>query len=416
MILSVLIATLPERKEEYEALVERIKAMPCAYDYEVLTDCAVRFGLEGGKSVGQKRMDLLKKAKGKWIVFVDDDDDIVDDFFHKLQPFLNKKVDVICGNVLAIIDGKEFIIDQSIYHENEQLHSNGKTKRFPSVMAIYRREIALKKDFPDTNVGEDFEWSMGLGLNKEHKTDEVFQIYKFDSNKTVAAKMEKRCVVTFSNTETYNKQAERLKASFAPYNIDVLHFTDYESINSKPHNEYPYAFKANAIQMARLKGYNVVLWCDSPVVCKKSPLDLFDYITENKYVFFDNIGFSVGDYTSDICLAHFGIDRDKSFEIPMIMASVMGFDFRDEITVKIFETYLGYAHTNAYQGSWFNNKNEVSIDNRVKGHRHDQSVMSLVLHKFGVKPIHAQSTFYSYEAHSKVMPIADSVCIVSQGI
>jgi hypothetical protein len=153
-------------------------------------------------------------------------------------------------------------------------------------------------------------------------------------------------------------------------------------------------------------------------VYAKKPIDsIFDYIKKHGFIFFDNIGYSVGDYTSDACLEHFNVTRNESFNIPMIMACVMGFDFDNPLANQLFNEYMQLAKDETtYKGSWSNNNCEVSSDMRCKGHRHDQSVMSLILHKYKIEPIHAQSTFFAYETHRQVMPISDSVCLFSQGI
>ena len=55
-------------------------------------------------------------------------------------------------------------------------------------MNIYKREVALRVKFNDKNYGEDFEWSMALGLQTEVKINDIWHIYNFDSVKTVASK------------------------------------------------------------------------------------------------------------------------------------------------------------------------------------------------------------------------------------
>lgn len=229
-----------------------------------------------------------------------------------------------------------------------------------------------------------------------------------------------KTVVTFADgAGNYLKQMARLEISLRQtgFGGNIKTINDYAHIGSKLHNEVPYQFKAMAIEKARQEYGNLILWCDSPVYAKKNIDEVFKYIDKNGFLFFDNIGYSVGDYTSDICLQHFGIDRNQAFQIPMVMACVMGFDFDNAIAVQIFEEYLQLAKEETlYKGSWSNNNCEVSSDLRCKGHRHDQSVISLILHKHGIKPLHAQSSFFAYETHRQVMAISNSVCLFSQGI
>lgn len=229
-----------------------------------------------------------------------------------------------------------------------------------------------------------------------------------------------KTVVSFADgNANYIKQMARLGISLSQTGFDgnFKAINDYGHIGAKLHSEVPYQFKPYAIQKAREEYGGLVLWCDSPVYAKKSIQPVFNYIKEHGFMFFDNIGYSVGDYTSDTCLAYFGVSREESFTIPMIMACVMGFDFANTKAGEMFDEYVKLAAEEAtYKGSWSNNNCEVSSDMRVKGHRHDQSVMSLILHKHGIKPIRAQDTFFAYETHRQVMSIAESVCLFSQGI
>ncbi len=73
----------------------------------------------------------------------------------------------------------------------------------------------------------------------------------------------------------------------------------------------------------------------------------------------------------------------------MIMACLMGFNFKNHLATKLFNEYFKATQTYGnYEGDWTNESNQVSKDNRVKGHRHDQSVMSIILAKEKIKPLH----------------------------
>jgi hypothetical protein len=78
---------------------------------------------------------------------------------------------------------------------------------------------------------------------------------------------------------------------------------DYAHIESPHHkgapDAVPYAFKAHSIRKAIEEGADLILWCDSVVYATKSVGPVFNHIKEKGYLFFDNIGYSIGDYTSD---------------------------------------------------------------------------------------------------------------------
>jgi len=229
----------------------------------------------------------------------------------------------------------------------------------------------------------------------------------------------KACVVSFADgVGQYQKRMQRLEQSLkGNFNGDFLGFTSYKDIGCEPHSEVPYKFKPYAIQKAIDYGYDIVIWCDSVVYAKKPMHDFIQYLLIEGNAFFDNIGYSIGDYTNDKALDHFGIHRDYAFSIPMIMACCMGFNFTGvgkEENLSLFTDYL-LLSDNLYPGEWNNDDLTESEDMRCKGHRHDQSVMSALLHTHGITILKGQETFFAYEEHRRVMPIADSVCLFSEG-
>lgn len=231
----------------------------------------------------------------------------------------------------------------------------------------------------------------------------------------------RKAVVSFAdNAGSYQKKLLRLEQSLkGNFDGDVLAFTDYKEIGSPTHSQIPYAFKPYAIQRAVDLGYELILYCDSPIYAKQNIQPVFDHIEKHGYLFFDNIGYSLGDFTNDITLRHFGISRDESFKIKMIMACCMGFKFNklsetESTGVLYRHQWFGeYKNTDLYKGEWDNDGLTESKDMRVKGHRHDQSLMSAIIHKHKLVILKGQDTFFAYEAHRLVMPISDSVCLYS---
>lgn len=243
-------------------------------------------------------------------------------------------------------------------------------------------------------------------------------------------------VVSFADgSGHYAKALMRLEDSLRKVGFnDEFHrfkgINDYEHINSPHHKNapgaVPYAFKAFSIKKAMEEGARYILWCDSVVYATKSITPVFDHIAREGYLFFDNIGFSIGDYTSDACLAEWNMTREEAFEKKMIMACVMGFDVEHPDAKQFLEQYIlaavdevSYHHstpdTRKY-GDWTNEHLQVSNDLRVKGHRHDQSVASIIIAKMGLKITRAQDTFFAYASHKGIVPISDTVCLWSEGI
>jgi len=208
-----------------------------------------------------------------------------------------------------------------------------------------------------------------------------------------------KCVVSFADgAGDYRKKLQRLEQSLkGNFDGDFIGFTDYKQIGSPKHSEIPYAFKPYAIQKAIDLGYDQILWCDSPIVAKKSIEPVFDHIAKHGYLFFDNIGHSLGMWTNQRALDHFKMTRQQAMNIPMIMACCMGFT---KGLLSGFYEYKSLA-VSLYPGSW-------------EDHRHDQTVMSFIIHQRGSTILKGQDTFFAYSNHRGVLPIADSVCLFSE--
>jgi len=236
--------------------------------------------------------------------------------------------------------------------------------------------------------------------------------------------MQRRTVVSFADgVGHYAKALMRLELSLKQVNFDgnFKGINDYGHINSPLHKNVPdavpYAFKALSIKKAIEEGAEILLWCDSVVYATKNLTPIFNHIEKYGYIFFDNIGFSIGDYTSDACLRKFGMSREEAFNSKMLMACVMGFDIRNPKAKEFLNQYIAAASDGiSYLGDWTNENCQVSQDMRVKGHRHDQSVASILVKQMNLQITRAQETFFAYASHKGILPIADSVSLWSEGI
>lgn len=238
---------------------------------------------------------------------------------------------------------------------------------------------------------------------------------------------ETKCVVSFADgAGMYAKALMRLELSLKAVGyggeFEIFYgINDYAHINSPHHkgtaDAVPYAFKAHSIKKAMDEGYRYILWCDSVVYATKSVEPIFDEIKKQGYLLFDNIGYTIGDYTSDACLEKFGMSREESFNAPMLMCCVMGFDVENPLAKKFLDKYIAAAYDGvSYQGDWFNNDLQVSRDIRVLGHRHDQSVGSIIAKQLGMTITNAQSTYFAYVSHKGIVPISENVGLWSHGI
>jgi glycosyltransferase involved in cell wall biosynthesis len=102
--LSILALSIPSRIDIFKPLLNKLlRQIGNREDIEVLS-------LMDNKSlhIYEKRNELLRIARGSHIAFLDDDDDISDDYISKLVDAIEKNpnTDVISFNQLCFLDGK----------------------------------------------------------------------------------------------------------------------------------------------------------------------------------------------------------------------------------------------------------------------------------------------------------------------
>ena len=165
------------------ALSAQIQALADPKEVEVLSYTDNR-----EKTTGYKRNVLINKAKGKFIVFVDDDDKLSNDYIKLITDVIreNPNIDGIGIRGKYSEDGKPYQpFETSLKHNWE--FTNGWYYRTLNHISPIKREHAKKVQFPDKTIGEDYAWTMKLKetglLKKEVVIKEYIYFYDFVSNK-----------------------------------------------------------------------------------------------------------------------------------------------------------------------------------------------------------------------------------------
>lgn len=216
----------------------------------------------------------------------------------------------------------------------------------------------------------------------------------------------KDCIVSFAShgRENYNQgmhnlirslndcgyEGGKLMYSFDSYVDEYLgvkierglsmNYPNSKAFMCHNHNEIPYQFKLAMIQRAREAGYEQVIWCDSTVRMVKDPQPLLEMSKEKGVCVFDNLGHGLAPWISDIACKMLGINMEKELpNLPQIMACVVIFDFTNKVGVEIFEEWVRHSQN----GVSFANGNG-SERAEFKAHRHDQCILSYLIHKRGI--------------------------------
>ena len=179
--LSILVPTVPSRVDNYfPRIINQLNnQVGERKDIEII-------GLFDNKrkTTGSKRQDLLNIARGEYIVFVDDDDRVSDDYVSSIMEAIeiNPGVDCIVYHAsIRINGGAPRLCKFSIQYEYQNL-PNGIMLRKPSHVMVWRSEIAKRHSFADMVHGEDVNWVNRAikDVKTEYSIDRV--LYHYDAN------------------------------------------------------------------------------------------------------------------------------------------------------------------------------------------------------------------------------------------
>lgn len=201
MILSILIPSIPEREDKLIKLLDNLynqkrlisNQHPTLPGVEILTDCSKRY-LEGGKTVGQKRNDLVQRATGNYLCFLDDDDIVPPNYIETLVRAMQHGSDIITFNSLFKCDYYWSLIDMSIRNNNEEATPNGITYRNAWHICPVKSELAKKHQFSNKNNAEDWDWMQRVltGVFTEHKLNVILHQYNHSANTSEVDKIERQ--------------------------------------------------------------------------------------------------------------------------------------------------------------------------------------------------------------------------------
>lgn len=166
IILSILIPTITERNEMFTKLFNELHRQleymqtfhPSLGKIEILVDNSAKF-LDGGLSIGKKCEALLKRAEGKYLCFLHDDDNISGNYLETIVRQCQSGADVITFRSLANLENYWSVIDMSLkYSVNDQCSPDYITRRRPWHICPVKSFLAKVHDFEDINYGEDWAW------------------------------------------------------------------------------------------------------------------------------------------------------------------------------------------------------------------------------------------------------------------
>ena len=175
----------------------------------------------------------------------------------------------------------------------------------------------------------------------------------------------------------------------------------------------PYRAKSMALKYALDSGADIAILMDASFIPIRPIEPLVDYIAETGYYLCQN-GYNVGEWASDRCLREMEMERESAMAIEDVSSYCVGIrrECRELIDKweesSAFRTIVG-CHTNiGHQGR---NIGWVSDDPRVRGHRHDQTVLSILAARLGYTKLVARPKFTAYDGYQ-----TEQTVLVNKGI
>lgn len=177
-----MLLSIPSRLDKYLIpLYNRLlKQVEGSTDVELL--CLVD---NKSMSIGEKRQALLNSARGKWVAFLDDDDDVSDDYISSVREGLKSNPDVLTFDQHATVNGKSFVVNFRMGNPHEGLKIAGDIylpiKRPPYHMCVWKSRIAKGVSFRSVSYGEDIDWCCRMypHVKSEMHVDKILHYYKY---------------------------------------------------------------------------------------------------------------------------------------------------------------------------------------------------------------------------------------------
>jgi glycosyltransferase involved in cell wall biosynthesis len=157
ILLSILIPSVPERLSELSNQVNHLTKQVGNEPVEILT-----FLDNKKRTTGRKRNELLNLSQGSYVVFVDDDDTLSDDYVSSLLGAIRAHPDSDCIVFDVMFNDIKKNQKTLVKYGVEYPHGFDKNKnqytRKPNHLMCFSRQLALSVKYRDISYKEDDRW------------------------------------------------------------------------------------------------------------------------------------------------------------------------------------------------------------------------------------------------------------------
>jgi len=189
----------------------------------------------------------------------------------------------------------------------------------------------------------------------------------------------------------YKLAQDRLARTTICFHCDKFLINEYDRPHWPSHDKINYVFKAGCLKEAIDNGYDWFIWADAKMMFHKNWQYLINMFRESDIIVpfngFPDCFWSVGQWTKDELLDHFAINRDNAFDIPTVVSGFFAINLNSEIGKTISQEFIEISLNPVLANGPRYTNNTILLHNRAYlGHRHDQSILSLLVHKHNVTP------------------------------
>ena len=173
-LLSIMIPYTPDRAK---VLYELLSALHRQIEKENVQDeVEILIELDNYEmSIGAKRQKLLERATGEYVVAIDSDDEVSEDYISSIIEAIKQKPDVVGFAGFMTTKGakrENFKIMKDLpYMTVSDAHGKNEYLRHSNHLSPVKREIALKIGYKDMRFAEDFDYSKRLKESGLVKTE-----------------------------------------------------------------------------------------------------------------------------------------------------------------------------------------------------------------------------------------------------
>lgn len=178
-----------------------------------------------------------------------------------------------------------------------------------------------------------------------------------------------------------------------------------------------YCAKPFALAAARMAGADIAILLDAAFFPIRNIHPLVDHIAQKGYYLCNN-GYKVGEWCSDRAMERMGETRERLMGMTECSSYAVGLNFADGRCTELLHRWCGYAsdrltfagpHTNLMENG--RNRGYVSSDLRVRGHRHDQTTLSILAHRLAMTQFVERPRFTTYAGSE-----TDETVLVNRGM